>query len=403
MSVTQWTATDPRPGDSVWLDTADRPGLAPRGAVRRVFTRAVLLVAALLLLPSGAGAATGELVKANCAVAATAANGTMVWFERNSANVYDAYIGNDRCEGSPMLPPHGGHRGPSDITSDGRFVILTTAVGWDRKLEWSGPGKGSGNAIQVYDRVTGTLKTLLRGGSWEQRGVIWPKLARNGTLLVWSQMLKSPLETNAPWGDWEIHVADVDLAAGTLTNERRWRDPAGGPAIYETYGMIPGTDRLIFQSTTRSPYTGWDFRAAQLFTLPLDFTEATAPTRISPKLEPNWSWEKPRDAFHEFVHFAPNDPNTLYTSIGANTLGGIDVYRYDLSSQDPATGLLGQPERVSYFGGDPNRGYWTTPVPGWPKPAYRNTTSLAWVGDGWNVAVCPDLYCTKTDAWRIRF
>src|SRR5436190_12517369 len=185
MSVSQRTTADRRIADPVSLDAANRPARASTGPVQRLLIAAVLMMAALLTSSSGAAAATGELVKANCAPAAASANGTMVWFQRNSANVYDAYIGNDRCEGSPMLPPYDGHRGPSDITPDGRFVILTTAVGWDRKMEWSGPGKGSGNAIQVYDRQAGTLKTLLPSGSWDQRGVIWPKLARNGTLLVW--------------------------------------------------------------------------------------------------------------------------------------------------------------------------------------------------------------------------
>ena len=364
--------------------------------------RALLTLAmTVFALPATATAATSELVKTNCAPVKTATDGTMVWFARNPAGLWDAYIGTGWCTGRPMLPPHDGHRGPSDITADGRFVILTTAVGWDRRVEWSGPGKGSGNAIQVYDRRTGELRTLLGSGTWRQRGVIWPKLARNNTLLVWSQMLSPPSEKNFPWGEWEIHVADVDLESGTLSNERRWRDPARGVAFYETYGLIPHTSKLIFASTIRSRSTG--FRSHQLWTLPLGFTAGTEPTRISPKLNPSWSWAQPVDAYHEFAHFAPGAPNVLYTSIGSNTMGGIDLWRYDLRTQDPETGLLGLPERISYFGGDPAHGYFTTPVPGWPKPGYSNATTLAWTGDGWNVAVCPDLYCTKTNAYRIRF
>jgi hypothetical protein len=32
-------------------------------------------------------------------------------------------------------------------------------------------------------------------------------------------------------------------------------------------------------------------------------------------------------------------------------------------------------------------------IPGDPNTLY---------GEGWNVAVCPDLYCAKTDAYRVR-
>jgi hypothetical protein len=366
-------------------------GLAP--LIRVAGALAVAAISA-----TSASAATGTLVKANCAPVAAAADGTMVWHSQTAAGTDDVYVGDGNCSGTALLPPYDGHRGPADITKDGRYVLLVTAVGWDRRTEGAAPGKGSQNAIQLYDRQTGRLSTLLPGALRTQRGVIWPKFNADGTKIAWAQMTKTPWEANFPWGDWELHVADVNLATSTLSNNRAWRDPAGGNAIYEAYGWIPNTKRLIFQSTTRATSTG--FRASQLFTLPDSFDSATAPTRISPKMAPVWPWQKSEDVFHEFAHFSPQDPYTMFTSVGANTVGGNDLFSYDLRTAG-SDGVLGQPKRISYFGGDLNANWGTKAIPGWPAPSYRVVVSMAWIDGAWVAGVCPDIYCTKADAWRI--
>ena len=378
-------------------------GRLAKDGVRRRARRAVLATAvttATALLGAGAAqAASGTLVKSNCAPAAASTDGVMVWHARNAAGLDAAYIGDTSCNGKPLLPPVDGHRGPSDITPDGRYVVLVTALGWDRTTVVAEPGKGSGNAIQLYDRQTGKLSTLLPGATKTQRGGIWPKLSPDGKKLVWTQMVKAPAETGDIWGDWEVHIADVDLAAGTLSNNRAWRDPAGGTAIYEAYGWVPQTNKVIFQSTTRAGSKG--FKASQLWTLPDTFTAATAPTRVSPPMAQPYKWQKPADVFHEFAHFSPGDPNTLYTSIASNTMGGNDLWKYDMRTQDPTTGLFGQGTRISYFGGDMNKNLGTAPIGGWPQPSYKVVTAMAWDKGTWVAGVCPDIYCVSTDAWRI--
>jgi hypothetical protein len=321
----------------------------------------------------------------------------MVFYRRNSAGVWDAYIGAGDCRGRRLLGAYAGNRGPADITADGRYVLLTTAVGLDRTLGDSSPGRGAGNAIQLYDRRTHRLSTLLAGASASQRGVIWPTFNSRGTKIVWSQMLETALE-DPPVGRWALHVADVNLATGTLSDNVEWQDPNGGGTFYEAYGWVPNTDLVIFMSGTRSRNPG--IRAAQLFTLPEALDPQTAPTRISPPLAPVWPWQSATDAFHEFAHFAPGDPNTLYTSIGANTVGGDDLFSYDLRSRQ-AGGLLGQPARLSYFGGDLNANLGTKAVPGWPKPSYKVVTTMAWVKGAWLATTCPDPLCSTVEAWRI--
>jgi hypothetical protein len=227
--------------------------------------------------------------------------------------------------------------------------------------------------------------------------VIWPTFNANATKIVWSQMIKTATEV-PPNGEWALHVADVDLATGKLSRGVSWQDPDGTPAFYEAYGWIPHTHKLIFMSTTRAKVGG--FGASQLFTLPEDLDPSAAPTRISPAVAPAWPWESPTNAFQEFAHFAPGDPDTMYSSIGADTVGGDDLFAYDLQSQE-ADGLLGQPTRISYFGGDLNANLGTKAMPGWPAPSYTVVTTMAWMNGAWIATTCPDLLCSQVNAWRI--
>ncbi len=360
----------------------------------------------LLLVAPGCGqtlaastqtGARDTFVAGNCAPVAASSSGTMVWYRRNSAGVWDAYIGNGDCQGRPLLPAYDGNRGPSAITADGRYVLLTSAVGFDRTLSDSAPGQGSGNAIQLYDRRTHRLSTLLAGASASQRGVIWPTFNATDTKIVWSQMLETALEA-PPVGRWALHVADVNLAAGTLSDNVEWQEPGARPNFYEAYGWVPDTKLLIFMSGTRSRSPG--LRAAQLFTLPEGLDRQSAPTRISPPFAPVWPWQSAENVFHEFAHFAPRQPHTLYTSVGSDTVGGDDLFAYDLRSQQ-RDGLLAQPTRISYFGGNLNANLGTQAVPGWPKPSYKVVTTMAWVHGAWVAATCPDLLCSRVEAWRI--
>jgi hypothetical protein len=369
--------------------------------MRKCFRHLLLVAGVTPLIAAGACtptfAASGTLVAGNCAPVAASSDGTMVWYSRNAAGVWDAYIGNGNCQGAPLLPPYDGNRGPADITADGRYVLLTTAVGAEKTLHFSAPGQGSGNSIQLYDRQTGKLSTLLGGATASQRGVIWPTFNSNASKIVWSQMLETAAE-DPPVGRWALHVADVNLAAGTLSDNVEWQDPNGEANFFEAYGWIPNTNLLVFMSG--APATTSGLRAAQLFTLPAELNAATAPTRISPEFAPVWPWQEAVDVFHEFAHFAPGDPYTLYTSIGADTVGGDDLFSYDLRTQEPS-GLLGQPTRISYFGGDLNANMGSEAIPGWPTPSYTVVTTMAWVNGGWVLTTCPDLLCSTVSAWRV--
>ena len=363
-----------------------------------LFSVVTLWVVGLERAPVSRAAVTlgtaSTLVAQNCSPVAAADDGTMVWDRMTSAGTFDAYIGNGNCQGTPLLPRYAGNRGVTDITADGRYVLLVTAVGWDKSTFGAQPGNGSQNAIQLYDRQTGKLSTLLTGATASQRGVIWPEFNADGTEIVWSQMVETALQA-PPAGAWQLHVANVNLATGTLSDNRAWQQPGVPSAMYEAYGWIPGTNKLIFMSTAGQTAPG--INSFQLFTLPDSLSGAA--TRISPPIAAYWPWEKAADTYHEFAHFAPNDPNTLYTTIGTGGLGA-DLWSYNLNTAAPS-GLLAQPTRISYFGGNFDAPAGQQTVAGFPTPAYRIVTSMAWVNGSWVASVCSDRRCQTINAYRI--
>jgi hypothetical protein len=48
-----------------------------------------------------------------------------------------------------------------------------------------------------------------------------------------------------------------------------------------------------------------------------------------------------------------------------------------------------------------NLNWGTEAIPGWPQPAYTVVTTMAWVDGEWVATTCPDMLCTKVNAWRI--
>jgi hypothetical protein len=135
----------------------------------------------------------------------------------------------------------------------------------------------------------------------------------------------------------------------------------------------------------------------QLFTIP--DTLAGSATRISPPIAPHWPWQHASNAYHEFANFAPNNPYVFYTSIGSGGLGA-DLWAYDLRTAGPS-GLLAQPKRITYFGGNFNAPVGQQSVANFPAPAYRLVGGMAWENGGWNAGVCSQTLCGSINAYRV--
>lgn len=349
---------------------------------------------------------TAVPAKTNCHVSASTGEGTtVVWWERNTAGVFDAFIGGPDLSAPPMLAANSnaGHRGPTDITTDGSYVLYTQAEGWDRKTTGAEPGKGSQNSIYILDTYTRQATRLISFGP-NQRGIIWPMFDNRDApkRIAWARMLKTQFEINAPWGAWDLQIADIDLfSTPRAFNLRGWRLD-NESAIYECYGWLPNSNKLIFQSSIQ-PTTGTSqLNRCQLWTIDDNFDRTTL-KRITPPYVsaiPTCG-QVEHDLFHEFVSFAPGNKDIMYTNIGAETVGGNDVFAYDLRTVNQNGVLAQKPKRVTFFGGDRDKNCVPYQKPGWPKPAYAAVTTRAWTPRGILQSVCPDPYCTKTNTWLI--
>jgi hypothetical protein len=350
---------------------------------------ALLLLACLALAPT-ARASTGTLVRANCAPVA-AGGGVMAFNTRQANGLWDVRVGGADCQGAAPLPAYDGHRGASDMTTDGRYVLLTTAYGPARTAAYAEPGKGVGNDLELLDRQTGTVRRLTTG----RPGIIWAKLKPDATKVVWSELVAGG--GWFPWdndylGSWAIHVANLDVATGVLSGERTWTPSSR--SFVETYGWVPGTNRIIFDSDYgigQQEGGGWTghWFAAQLQTIPEDL--AAAPARLTGPIGG-------ANIYHEFAHF--NGDGWLYTSVAMDAKGGgMDLWRY----RPDGTGR----ERVSWFGGRPGAFDWSclctsfVQVAGFPPPRYGVVGGMAWIGGAWVAGVAGDTQAKTIDAYRI--
>jgi hypothetical protein len=333
---------------------------------------------------------TARLIQENCSPVASDSQGSWCFNSRQPNGLWDVFIQPfEDNEAIRPLPEHDGHRGGSDMTD--RLLLLTTAFGPLRKDVSADPGKGFGNDLQLVDRATGRVSRLTHG----RKGIIWAKLRPDGKKVCWSEMRLAPLESNL-WhhllGVWRLHVADIAVSGDTywLENERTWEHPTEQGFI-ETYGWVPGTDRIIFASDSgaRGSFMWW--LGAQLWTIPDTLPAGTdARVRVS-RTFPAW-WGGQENVYHEFAHFAPGD-DRVYTSIIRDTKdNGMDLWRMRLDGSGR--------ERVSFFGGV-NKDWKWMPVDGYPAPRYIVVGGMAWVDGAWVAGIAADANAQRIDAWRI--
>lgn len=372
--------------------------------MRRPTTFLTTLALALLVAAPPALAGSAQHVSFNCVPVEVLPDGSLIYNARGADGMWDAYRGTTDCRGQRLLPPGLGHRGASDVSADGRHVLLETATGPSKQQQVAEPGKGYRNDIQRLDRTTGRVQTLVTG----REGTIWARFNAAATKLTWAEMERGS-DHQHHLGVWSVHVAAVD-AAGRISGEREWQHPTE-EGFFETYGWMPGTNRLVFASDTgsRNPSAYWT--GSQLWSLPDTLPAGDRRTRLSPPFptptwcaphDPGGSWCEERETlenpYHEFAHFKDG---WLYTSIVRDAaFGGMDLWRtrFDGSRR----------QRVSWFGGRPvddpylgRVGY--EPVEGYGLPRYAVVGSLAFLPDGSILAaVTPEPGAAYIDAYRIR-
>jgi Tol biopolymer transport system component len=268
------------------------------------------------------------------------------------------------------------------MTADGRYVLLVTARGWDKATTGAEPGKGSSNSIDMLDRDTGKLSTLV--GSFCdgcQRGAIWPRLSPDGSRVAWTEMVQTPYEVQ-PIGRWTLHVSTLNPDRTAVTSDLVWQPRSSGSVLVEANGWLPGTSDIVFASNdgvTDCSLTS----CLQLFRV-ADTLPDVGATLLTPPVNGS-------NAYHEFAHFRGD--GWVYTSIGRDGLGA-DLWRMKPDGSSP--------ERLTFFGG-----VWSNAelafarVGGFPEPSYAIVGGMAAVPGGFIAGVTHDANATDLQAWRI--
>jgi len=336
--------------------------------------------------------ASATMVAANCEPVWVRGN-QMIFNRRQANGHWNAYIGNTNCtDAKPLLRPVPGHLGACDVTPDGQYVLLEEDFGNPPGRPSAQPGKGFSNQLVLLDRRTGRVTQL----TYRRLGTIWGMLNPAGTMVTWSQMTATPLQSgsvkNYLLGVWQIHLADI-TPQGTLSHERVWSQ---GKGFYETYGWYG--HQIMFASDARvhpKSFLG-SWLSSQDWMIKDTLPARTTAKRISGPL-PNARSGTGND-YHEFMTVTP--PGTfsgsspwILTSIVYQSSDGMDMWRM----RPDGSGL----RRLTYFNGNAAH----QQVAGFPSPHYATVLGLAIDPSHPSIiyaSVSDDLGSSLINLWRIQ-
>jgi hypothetical protein len=322
--------------------------------------------------PAGPPAVKVSRLSLNCQPAWVSGN-TMIFNVRKPDGHWEAYIGNTHCQnGRPLLPPTTGHRGATDATPDGRYVVFETDRANPPGQFWAEPGKGYKNDIELLDRKTGRATVLATG----RKGTIWASIKPDGSKVTWSEMVADPLASgnikDYLLGIWDLHVADI-TKAGALTNEKIWRSP-NDKGFMEAYGWFG--NKIMFASDTgihpRNPLGSW--LSSQDWLIPESLSSSAVPQRVTQPFPKAGGGKE--DSYAEFMRVAPQatfpgDPAPwLLTTILRNANNGVEIWRVNPDGT--------KPQQLTFFNGQySNRTFRWEAAPGYPPPQYTVMAGFA--------------------------
>jgi hypothetical protein len=205
--------------------------------------------------------------------------------------------------------PAGTQHGISDVSPDGKYVLL----GIERPNHWpipdgaavAAPGAGAYNDLwlQTADGARAwKLRDLLDA---DVNALIWARFDGSGKRVVWSEQWKYGL----PWGDWQMHVADLVWTDGvpslSITATLRTR------GLLEPYGFTRDGRHVLFAADALA---GATWNNLQIMSLPADL-KGTA-RRLSPRDAPD---DGNFSNYNEFAYVMPSRDRLIYArSVGAS-------------------------------------------------------------------------------------
>lgn len=289
------------------------------------------LIACAMALP-GVASADGYQVQSttlwmqNAApVGWTSSPDRVIYNSRGADGMIDAYSANPdgtdaRCLtcGIPAFPGVGSatNRGASDVSPDGRYMLLTVENpdGSQTGASYTEPGKGYDNDVWLAttDGTRAWPLTDIHASGQAAIGTMWARFDRTGNEIVWAS-LYAPAIANL--GYWQLKVANIVWNNGVPSlGDIRTIEPQPS-RFYEPYGFTPDDSHILFASDANMP-TWTDSQIDEIS------TDGTGLTRLSPADAPPGVFND----YNEFAFFTPDDNWIIYGRTRNATSGGMDYW-----------------------------------------------------------------------------
>ncbi len=347
-------------------------------AVTRILRLAPVIaaIAAVTALAAGCGLATGPALKGTAiapggrsAIASwltnaepagwDAADNRIIINRRGSDGLWDAYSilpnGHDEqcisCR-EPSFPGVGAatNRGASDVSPDGKYVLLVVEKGSHPGSIGSAetdPGKGVYNDLWLAS-VDGTRAWRLTDlPTSANAAVIWPRFDRTGSQIVWAQMYQGA-NLSHPLGQWALKVAQLRWSpdATPYLAEVRTYEPQRG-LYFEPYGFSPGDQRILFASDidVAAGFLSPSAFNAQIWTI--DAAALDDLQRVSPPDRLHGAFSD----YNEFAFYIPGSDRILISRTTDSSAHGMDYWTVNDNGTDPRRlTYMNQPGTAQYMG-----------------------------------------------------
>jgi hypothetical protein len=211
-------------------------------------------------------------------------------------------------------------RGASDVVPGGQWIVATIekpshpgALG-DGAAE---PGRGVYNDVYLV-ASDGTRQVQLTNVPADgEHGVIWARIDRSGTQIVWSEMRQGaniwvPKQLA---GVWSLELANIVWSNGTpsLANVRTY-DPEPGN-FYEPYGFSPDGTQILFASSIGVG----GFFESQLYRVSSTFAGLQ---RLTENVVGGPGWSN----YNEFAFYLADGQHIVYGRSREASSGGLDYW-----------------------------------------------------------------------------
>jgi hypothetical protein len=225
------------------------------------------------------------------------------------------------------------NRGASDVSPDGRYVLLVVEQGHHTGRIGSAqtePGRGVDNNLWLCTADGRRAWRLTDLPGTPDSGVNWPRFDRTGSEIVWSQ-LYGAAGLGHPLGEWVMRTSQLRWRHGApyLADIRSY-DPEPGH-YYEPYGFSPGDSRILFASDIHVPHDLLSPSAfnAQIWTISAAGLDDLR--RVSPEDRLHGAFSD----YNEFAYYIPDSRRILLSRTEGNANHGLDYWTVNRNGSDP--------------------------------------------------------------------